>query len=126
MLKKLFGTTNLADVQSYEGKGKVVAWTEGLKAAVDSLGLCYFTYGWYDLELVTLDEMAELYYLATGIEMSGEELQKVGFRTHDLERYLSYTLGGYNRKDDTLPDRFFDVPVNNGPNKGAKVDRDKL
>ena len=126
MLKKLFGATNLADVQSYEGKGKVVAWTEGLKAAVDSLGLCYFTYGWYDLELVTLDEMAELYYLATGIEISGEDLQKVGFRTHDLERYLSYTLGGYTRKDDTLPDRFFDVPVNSGPNKGAKVDREKL
>ena len=126
MLQELFGVSTLADVQSYEGKGKVVAWTEGLKAAVDSLGLCYFTYGWYDLNLVTLDEMAELYYLATGIEMSGEDLQKVGFRIHDLERYLSYKLGGYTRKDDTLPDRFFDGPVSKGPNKGARVDRDKL
>jgi len=125
-LRETFGIDQLGNAQSYENKGKIAAWTEGLKAAVDSLGLCYFTYGWYDVELVSLDEMAELYYLATGIELSGDDLQKVGFRIHDLERYLSYVLGGFTREDDTLPDRYFDGPVSKGPNKGDTVDKKKL
>lgn len=123
---KLFGNPKAGIPQAYEGKGKLVAMTAVIKVIVDSLGLCYFTYGWYDLSIGSIDELAEMYYLATGIKLSGKELYQKGLRIHALERYLSYRLGGFSRKDDTLPDRFFDTEVKAGPHKGAHLHRDKV
>ena len=42
---------------------------------------------------------------------------------HTLERQLSYKLAGYQRKNDTLPDRIFDTPVSGGPYAGEHLDR---
>jgi aldehyde:ferredoxin oxidoreductase len=109
--------------ESYRGKGKLVAWTETNKAIIDCLGLCYFIYGWYDLSIGFGDELAEMLYLATGITTTGKQLHQQGVRIHTLERYLSYLLGGHTRKDDTLPERFFNVPVSSGPYQGASLDR---
>jgi len=67
-----------------------------------------------------------MYYLATGIKLTDKELYEKGLRIHTLERYLSNTLGGFNRKDDTVPDRFFDTPVQSGPYEGAHLHRDKV
>ena len=123
---KLFGNPKAGIPQAYEGKGKLVAQTAVIKTIVDSLGLCYFTYGWYDLSIGSIDELAEMYYLATGVKISGKELYQKGLRIHALERYLSYRLGGFTRVDDTLPDRFFDTEVQAGPHKGAHLHRDKV
>lgn len=108
---------------AYEGKGKLAAWTEGIKVLVDSLGLCYFVYGWYDLSIGSPAELAEWYYLATGIERTGAEFHRLGLRCHHLERYLNHRLAGFDRTDDRLPDRFFDTPVSAGPYAGEKLDR---
>jgi aldehyde:ferredoxin oxidoreductase len=43
-----------------------------------------------------------------------------------LERYLSYVFAGYSRKDDKLPDRFFQTEVSSGPYQGAHLDRDEV
>ena len=123
---KLFGNPKAGIPQAYEGKGKLVAMTAVIKVIVDSIGLCYFTYGWYDLSIGSIDELAEMYYLATGIKLSGKELYQKGLRIHALERYLSYRLGGFTRKDDMLPDRFFDTEVQAGPHKGAHLHHDKV
>jgi aldehyde:ferredoxin oxidoreductase len=124
--EKLFGVPTAGNPLAYEGKGKLVAYTEGYKAAIDSLGLCYFVYGWYEVSLGNPDEIAELLNLATGYELSGEELLKQGLRTHALERWLSYKLAGFNRKDDTLPQRFFDTVVSGGPYAGACLDHKEV
>ena len=123
---KLFGNPKAGIPQAYEGKGKLVAQTAVIKVIVDSLGLCYFSYGWYDLSIGSIDELAEMYYLATGIKLTGEELYQKGYRIHVLERYLSYKLGGFTRKDDELPDLFYDTEVMDGPHKGAHLHRDKV
>jgi aldehyde:ferredoxin oxidoreductase len=124
--QRLFKNPEAGIPESYNGKGKLVAWTEGVKAIVDSIGLCYFLYGWYDLTIGPIEELAEMLYLATGVEISGEELHKLGLRIHTMERYMTYLLGGYTRKDDTFPDRFFDSPVSSGPYTGAKLDREEV
>jgi aldehyde:ferredoxin oxidoreductase len=124
--QRLFKNPQAGDPQSYEGKGRLAAWTEGLKAVVDSLGLCYFVYGWYDLSLGNPDELAELLYLATGIEKSGQALHQWGLRCHTLERYFSYLHGGYTRQDDRLPERFFNSEVSSGPYRGARLDREQV
>jgi aldehyde:ferredoxin oxidoreductase len=124
--KWLFNNPSAGDPESYEGKGKLTAWTEGLKCVVDSLGLCYFAYGWYDPSMANLDELAELLFLTTGIEMSGRELHSWGLRCHTMERAFSHLHGGHSRPDDTLPERFFTDPVSAGPYRGAHLDRDQV
>jgi aldehyde:ferredoxin oxidoreductase len=124
--QRLFKNPQAGVPESYTGKGRLVAWTERNKAIVDSLGLCYFMYGWYDLTIGPIEELAELFTLATGIEASGESLHQQGLRIHTLERYLTCRLGGYSRADDMLPDRFFEMPVSSGPYQGAHLDREQV
>jgi aldehyde:ferredoxin oxidoreductase len=124
--RRIFNNPNAGDPTSYEGKGKIVAWTEGLKSIIDSLGLCYFVYGWYELSIGNPDELAELLYLVTGMTMSGDELLRWGFRCHTMERQFSAVHGGYSRQDDKLPERFFDTEVSSGPYQGAHLDHDEV
>ncbi len=124
--QRILGNPSAGVPDSYEGKGKLVAWTEGLKAVIDSLGLCYFAYGWYDLSFGNLDELAEMLYLATGNKIDGNELLEMGLQTHTLERYLTYRLAGYSRKDDQPPARLYDQPVSDGVYKGAHLDREMV
>jgi len=124
--EQLFGVPSAGIPSAYEGKGKLAAWTEGIKAVVDSLGLCYFIYGWYDVSLGNPDEMAEWLYLATGIQMTGKELHWQGLRTHTLERWLSYRLAGYSRKDDRVPSRFYEVGNSGGAYAGARLDEKEV
>ncbi len=124
--QRIFNNPQAGDPGAYRGKGKLVARTEGLKAVIDSLGLCYFIYGWYDLSFANPNELAELLYLATGVKMSGSKLLKWGQRVHTLERQFSVEHGGYSRKDDRLPERFFTTPVGDGPYKGAHLSYDEV
>jgi aldehyde:ferredoxin oxidoreductase len=123
---RIFGNPSAGEPGTYPGKGKIVAWTEGLKCVVDSLGLCYFVYGWYDLSIGSPDELAELLYLATGVKMTGDELHRWGLRCHTLERHFSHIHGGYSRQDDILPERFFQSKVSTGPYRGAHLSHDEV
>jgi aldehyde:ferredoxin oxidoreductase len=124
--KLVFNNPMAGVPDSYIGKGKLVAWTSGMKAIIDSLGLCYFVYSWYDVSLGTPNDLVEILYLTTGIKLSVDDLIQKGIRCHHIERYLSYLLGGFTRKDDTVPDRFFDSSVSDGPYKGSHLDRIKV
>jgi aldehyde:ferredoxin oxidoreductase len=123
---RLFENPHVGEPHSYEGKGKLAAWTEGIKAIIDSLGLCYFIYGWYDVSFGSPDELAELLNLATGMHLSGKELHWRGLRTHTLERLLSYRLAGFSRKDDYMPERFFNTSVSSGPYQGAHLEHEPV
>jgi aldehyde:ferredoxin oxidoreductase len=124
--QRIFKNPRAGDPGAYRGKGEIVAWTEGLKCVIDSLGLCYFVYGWYDLSLGNPQELAELLHLATGSRMTGDELHRWGLQCHTLERYFSYLHGGYTRQDDRLPERFFESAVSDGPYQGAHLDHDQV
>jgi aldehyde:ferredoxin oxidoreductase len=123
---RLFGNPQAGIPAVYEGKGRIAAWTEGVKAAVDSLGLCYFAYGWYDLNIASLDELAELQSLASGRKISGAELHWHGLRVHALERVLNHRLGGFDRSGDSVPRRFFELPNDGGPYEGAHLDQTEV
>jgi aldehyde:ferredoxin oxidoreductase len=123
---RIFNNPESGDPGAYRGKGRLVAWTEGLKCVVDSLGLCYFVYGWYDLSLGNPDELAELLYLATGLNVSGDELHRRGLACHTLERHFSYLHAGHSRQQDKLPERFFRSTVTDGPYQGAHLDHEQV
>lgn len=120
--QSLFGVPDAGNPLTYEGKGRLGAWTEGIKAIIDSLGLCYFVYGWYDVSLGNPEDIADWLYLASGIKMTGKQLHWQGLRVHTLERILSYRLAGFTRKDDTVPERFFTTGNSGGAYPGAHLD----
>jgi aldehyde:ferredoxin oxidoreductase len=124
--QRIFKNPDAGNPGAYRGKGEIVAWTEGLKCVIDSLGLCYFVYGWYDLSMGDPDELAELLYLVTGIKMTGNELHNWGLRCHTLERHFSHIHGDHSRRDDMLPERFFESGISSGPFAGAHLDLDQV
>jgi len=104
-----------------KGRGKIVMDGEDLYNVVDSLILCKFSRGvFYE----GLKEMAKYYTLATGIEISSEELRQAGERINNLARLINIREGKGTREYDTLPPKIMSVPVpDEGVAKGAFVNQ---
>ena len=63
--------------------------------------------------------------LATGLTLSPKGLKSVGERIYTLERTL-LVADGLSRKDDSLPARYFEEPVAEGPAAGSVIDRTRF
>jgi len=72
--------------------------------------------------ITTLSELVSLVKGVTGWETSLWELMKIGERAMNLARAFN-VREGITRKDDTLPDRFFEPLEGKGPLKGYQLDR---
>jgi aldehyde:ferredoxin oxidoreductase len=103
------------------GRGKLVMDGEDLYNIVDSLILCKFSRGvMYD----GLKDMAKYYTLATGINMSADELLTAGERINNLARVINIREGQGTREFDTLPWKIMNCPVpDEGVAKGAVVNQ---
>ncbi len=110
-------------LKAEKGRGKLVRDMEDIYALIDSLIVCKFSRGTYYKGLV---DMATLYTLVTGIEMTAEELKKSGERINTVARLINIREG-LGRKDDTLPWKVLNLPIpDDGPVKGAYVTLDEL
>jgi aldehyde:ferredoxin oxidoreductase len=110
-------------LKAERGRGKMVRDMEDTYALIDSLIICKFSRGTYYKEL---DDMAKLYNLVTGIDMSAEELKRSGERINTIGRLLNIREG-FSRKDDTLPWKVMHMPIpDEGPVKGAFVSQEEL
>jgi aldehyde:ferredoxin oxidoreductase len=89
----------------------------------DSLELCKFNTR-YALMKMIVEDMVPLFTLTTGINITEEEMKKIGDRIWALERAF-IVREGISRKDDILVGRFMDEPVHGGPNDGLAYDRKK-
>jgi len=115
---------NYPDVSrfAHEYKGKLVAWHENLRAVLDSLEICKFL---SRTALISPEIFCEIIRVVTGMEISPEELLKIGERITNVERMLNNKLGT-TRKDDSLPKRFLKEPMPEGSSKGQTVDLDLM
>ncbi len=110
-------------LKAEKGRGKMVRDMEDTYALIDSFIVCKFSRGTYYKEL---QDMAKLYNLVTGIDMTPEELKKSGERINTVARLINIREG-FGRKDDTLPWKVMNVPIpDDGPVKGAFVSQDEL
>ncbi len=110
-------------LKAEKGRGKMVRDMEDTYAVIDSLIICKFSRGTY---YKGLSEMAKLYNLVTGIEMTAEELKKSGERVNTVARLINIREG-LGRKDDTLPWKVMNMPIpDEGPVKGAVVTQKEL
>lgn len=122
----LFGNEEAGNPTSYTGKGKLVYWYEIYKALVDSLGICYFNAGWYEVALADVENFAMLYTHLTGVDMTKDEMWIIGRKIVNLEKAFNTVHAGFTREHDTLPRRIFEQPLTVGPFKGECMERDKF
>ncbi|HEX9261754.1 MAG TPA: aldehyde ferredoxin oxidoreductase C-terminal domain-containing protein, partial [Candidatus Bathyarchaeia archaeon] len=110
-------------LKAEKGRGKMVRDMEDVYSLIDSLIVCKFSRGTYYKEL---PDMAKLYNLVTGIDMTPEELKQSGERINTIGRLIN-VREGLTRKDDTLPWKVMNMPIpDEGPVKGAFVSQEEL
>jgi aldehyde:ferredoxin oxidoreductase len=125
VLEKLYGGPVSNEFSSYRGKGRMVWWHERLNALCDALGYCRFASVFSSPHALQYPQFSKLISLATGIHLTPKALRDIGERIYTLERTM-LIKDGLSRKDDTLPDRYFNEPVPEGPAQGEFILRDKF
>jgi len=129
--KEWFGSEEAADLkEGVKGKGNLVKWSEDFVTIGDLLGLCKFayyrsaTFGY--LRKKGIEIATRLYNTITGSKLDGDMMMLAGERVFNVEKAFN-TREGASRKDDIIPNRFFEEPLlGGGPSGGAVVDRDRF
>jgi len=103
-----------------KGKAKPLKDLQELFTVYDCMVLCKF--GARNAFANNWDNMVILVNAATGQGYTVDELRKVGARVWNVERLFNLREG-LSKKDDTLPERLFTVPIHDGPSKGAVVNK---
>lgn len=116
---EVFGTPYGGEQETYRGKPRVVYYYELLKSIVDTIGVCYFTSKWSDLNFLGPEEYADLLSAATGMSFSGDALMELGRKVHNIEKAFNTLHAGFSKEDDYPPKRFFEEPVKSGAYKGS-------
>ncbi len=106
-----------------KGRGKMVIEIEDLYTIIDSLIECKFSRGvYYD----GFKDLAQIYSLVTGIDMTPEELMVAGERINNLGR-LANIREGFTRKDDHLPAKVMSTPIpDETVSKGSYITQKEL
>jgi aldehyde:ferredoxin oxidoreductase len=120
---RLYGGPVSAAPNTYEDKERAVRVCENVYGVGDAVGMCRFTTRLFNSpSLPGLDEFAAQIGNVTGLEMSAQDLDRIGLNITGVERLINGRLG-VRRADDTLPDRWFDEPITVGAYKGERIDR---
>ena len=121
--ERLYGSPVSAAPNSYETKERAVRACENTYAVGDSVGMCRFTTKLFNSpSLPGLEEFAAQIQNVTGLTYTTEELDRVGLNVMGVERLINNRLG-VRRADDTLPQRWFEEPIQVGSYKGEKIER---
>lgn len=119
------GAYGLDTLPPLEAATKLKMW-ENIVTVPDLMGICKFPYSYYaetvDLTLKKmLRVVPDLYSAATGVAITGDDLLRVAERVNNVERVHNCRLG-LTPADDTLPPRFTEDPMPEGPAKGRVYD----
>ncbi|SPF50504.1 putative Tungsten-containing aldehyde ferredoxin oxidoreductase [Syntrophobacter sp. SbD1] len=121
--KEQFGSEEAAIPTSYIGKAKSTIISEHMERVPDSLGICKWLYNLFiynDVKMAT-----RLFGMVTGKDWEIEQMMEAGERVRNLERMFDVRQG-LRRVDDSLPKKFFEVPLSKGKYKGEVMDREKF
>jgi aldehyde:ferredoxin oxidoreductase len=125
VLEKMYGGPVSERLSSYVGKARMVWWHELMNAVSDSLGICRFQSVFSSPHGLGYPHFSRLIDLATGLHLTPAEIKRAGERIYTLERQM-LTGEGLTRSEDTLPERYFEEPIPEGPSKGEVVSREEF
>jgi aldehyde:ferredoxin oxidoreductase len=121
--ERLYGGPVSAAPNAYGDKERAVRVCENVYGVGDAVGMCRFTTQLFNSpSLPGLEEFAAQIGNVTGLEFDAPALDRIGLNIMGVERLINQRLG-VTRKDDTLPDRWFDEPITVGSYSGEKIDR---
>ncbi len=125
---ELLGVPIKIDGQTWQDKPPIVVKWQNVFALIDAAGLCVFFSIRYlcDPTLEIRPEgILDLVNAATGAEYALDELEKIGDRILNAER-LFLMRAGFDRRQDSLPARFTDIPMPDGPAQGVVCHLDEM
>ena len=67
---------------------------------------------------------AELASSLTGMDLDVDRLMRIGLQVHNLEKAFNTLHGGFTRRDDYPPKRYWTEPVKSGPYAGERIDHE--
>ncbi|WP_310449057.1 aldehyde ferredoxin oxidoreductase C-terminal domain-containing protein [Sulfuritalea sp.] len=109
---------------SYEGKEYAVRKCENNYAVGDSVGMCRFNTKLFNSpSLPDPADFAVQLGALTGQGFVEAEMDEIGRNIAGIEHMLNFRLG-LRAKDDTLPRRWFEEALTEGPFAGEKIDRE--
>jgi aldehyde:ferredoxin oxidoreductase len=117
---EVFGIPVKLDPSVDEGKAEWVKHLQDLAAALDSAGVCLFTF-----RALSAADYAAMVSVVTGLPVDEESLLRAGDRIWNLQRLFN-TGAGLSRKDDTLPQRLMEEPISTGAAAGRVWRREPL
>jgi aldehyde:ferredoxin oxidoreductase len=108
-----------------EGKGKLTKWNQDVRiATTDCPTMCAFLLDMAVAPIAT-QNTADLMRAVTGLDFSGDDVEKVGERINNLARAFN-VREGFGRKEDTLPARIMTEPIPDGASKGQRISQADL
>ncbi len=122
----LYGGVVSPEPTSYDGKEFAVRRCENTFAVGDAIGMCRFSTKLFNSPTTPdLADFATQINELTQLQLDAGQLDDIGHNITGLERLLNFRFG-LREADDTLPDRWFDEPIQVGPFKGEKIDREQF
>jgi len=122
--ESLYGGPVSAEPNLYDGKEIAVRRCENVYGVGDAVGMCRFTTKLFNSpSLPGYEEFGPQIQNVTGLEFDAGDLDEIGHNINGVERMINERLG-FGRRDDTLPDRWFEEPITVGPFQGEKIDRE--
>lgn len=121
--EKYVGSPMVSDRFGWQGKGHLIAWSQNIRAVNDSMETCKFLQRgspWMWVEFP-----AKALRLVTGLDWTYETVQKCGERIYNVEKAFN-VRAGLTRKDDYLPERFYQEALTKGPFKGIRLPKEKF
>ena len=117
---EILGSPEKLDPFVTAGKANWVKIFQDLTSAIDASGMCLFS-----SFALGADDYAALVSAATGVPTDAAGLLKTGERIWNLQK-LYNIRAGFGRKDDTVPDRLLNDPLQEGAPKGMVWQRDAM
>lgn len=114
-----FGHPEAGELHGVALKGALSARAENVNCATNATGVCSFI-PTRDSLVFGHDLLAAGVSALSGISFSEDDLYNIGERICNIEKAFNSRLG-LRRSDDTLCDRWMNVPAPDGPGKGMKV-----
>jgi aldehyde:ferredoxin oxidoreductase len=123
LLHTFYGGDVGRDFRDYTGKARMVWWHELFNAVTDSVGICRFAGIFSSINAIGYFDICELLKTALGFDITEKDLYALGERIYTTER-LFINGEGISRKDDYLPDLYYNQPIPDGPTKGEYIDKE--
>jgi aldehyde:ferredoxin oxidoreductase len=123
--EKVYGVDNADKPTDYRGKARMVTSLEVLTRTCNSFGVCIYNTAMFDVDMIDVPELAELYSAATGWETTVEDLETLTMKQLNLEKAFNLRFTNFDRKDDMPTPRDLNEPVPFGSLEGWKMDEAK-